>query len=348
MQNIKTSSKGNWIPNIIELKGMGKMSQSQILRAYSIKEVSRKINIPTGTIRQWEKDLDGLLVIPRSKQGARYFTDTEIALLKKVKELREQNISKIMIRSLLEKHIQLQSEEEYAEPADSAKEDEPSASYQSYEPLEMEVSQQEIAPYTNELQTGHSDDFQLTIEQFKQELLNEIKNEILQSRQNIVDEMKNEIMNSSLHTVKELSKSIQRANDKRKSDVLEISSMISKASKQSSEKFSAVSDGLMKDAKTNYDRMLRQINETVKVTEKSNKMVLQKVTQTVKDSQDELRYVAQNFDAQQDYLIESINDLKQSKEEIAKREEIFQSMLASYREVAATKGKKKKWWQVWS
>jgi uncharacterized protein YoxC len=253
-----------------------------------------------------------------------------------------------MIRSLLEKHIQLQSEEENTEPTDSAKDYQPFATYESYQPLDMEVPQQEITPYPNELQTSHSDDFQLTIDQFKEELLNEIKNEIYQSRQDLVAEVKSEIMNSSLHTVKELSKSIQRANDKRKADVLEISNMISRTSKQSSEKFTAVSDGLLKDAKTNYARMIKQIHETATATEKANKIVLQKVTQTVKDSQDELRYVAQNFDAQQDYLIESINDLKQSKEEIAKREEIFQSMLSSYREVAATKGKRKKWWQVWT
>ncbi len=323
------------------------MNQSQILRAYSIKEVSKKINIPTGTIRQWEKDLDGLLVIPRSKQGARYFTDSEIALLIKVKELREQNISKNMIRSLLEKHIQVQAEDTTA-ATNSVNDFESFATYESYQPLDMEIPQQEITPYTNELQTSHSDDFQLTIDQFKQDLLHEIKNEILQSRQELVDEVKSEIMNSSLHTVKELSKSIHRANDKRKADVLEISNMISRTSKQSSEKFTAVSDGLLKDAKTNYARMIKQIHETATAAEKANKIVLQKVTQTVKDSQDELRYVAQNFDAQQDYLIESINDLKQSKEEIAKREEIFQSMLASYREVAAAKGKKKSWWQVWS
>ena len=82
------------------------MNNSQILRAYSINEVSKKINIPTGTIRQWEKDLEGLLIIPRTKQGARYYTENEITLLNKIKEMREQNISKGMIRSLLEKHMQ--------------------------------------------------------------------------------------------------------------------------------------------------------------------------------------------------------------------------------------------------
>lgn len=81
------------------------MNNRQILRAYSIKEVSKMINTPTGTIRQWEKDLDGLLVIPRTQQGARYYTDQEINILKKIKEMRNQNISKGMIRNLLEKHL---------------------------------------------------------------------------------------------------------------------------------------------------------------------------------------------------------------------------------------------------
>lgn len=325
------------------------MSQSQILRAYSIKEVSKKINIPTGTIRQWEKDLDGLLVIPRSKQGARFFTDNEIELLNKVKELRSQNISKTMIRSLLEKYIQQNAEDPFETAATESDETSaPYSSFESYEPLDMEVPPQEMIPYTDEIQISDTENFQLSIDMFKQELLNEIKSEILQSRQNIVDEVKNEIMNSSLHTVKELSKSIQRSNDKRKADVLDLSDKILQASKQTSDSFTAVSDGLLKDSKTHYERMMRQIQESAKANEKNNKIMMQKVTQNVKNTQEELRYVAQNFDAQQDYLIESINNLKQSKEEIAKREEIFQSMLASYREVAAAKNKKKKWWQVWS
>lgn len=342
LENITTNQNALCCPNTKELKGMEKMNQSQILRAYSIKEISKKLNIPTGTIRQWEKDLDGLLVIPRTKQGARYFTDYEISLLKKVKELREQNISKIMIRSLLEKFIQLSVDE-------STQSEESYETYEAYEPLDMEVSPlQEIAPYSNEIQTSMTEDFHLTIDMFKQELLNEIKSEMLQARQDIVDEVKNEIMNSSLHTIKELSKSIQRTNSKRRSDILEISDMITKVSKQTEETVTAVSDSIFKDSKSHYERMLKQIQDSTKAAEKNNKDVLQKVTQNVKSTQEELRYVAQNFDAQQDYLIESINDLKQSKEEIEKREEIFQSMLTSYREVAAAKNRKKRWWKVWS
>ena len=89
-----------------DIEGDVDMNNRQILRAYSINEVSKRINTPSGTIRQWEKDLEGLLVIPRTQQGARYYTDNEINILHKIKEMRSQNISKGMIRSLLEKHLQ--------------------------------------------------------------------------------------------------------------------------------------------------------------------------------------------------------------------------------------------------
>ncbi len=71
------------------------MNNNKIVRAYSIKEVSQKLNIPTGTIRQWEKDLSGILDIPRTQQGARYYTGyREIKTLAKIKEMREQNIQR--------------------------------------------------------------------------------------------------------------------------------------------------------------------------------------------------------------------------------------------------------------
>ena len=74
------------------------MKDNQILRAYSIKEVSRKINVPAGTIRQWEKDLNGVLAIPRSKQGSRFYTEVEIAILKRIKEMRDKNLRRISLR----------------------------------------------------------------------------------------------------------------------------------------------------------------------------------------------------------------------------------------------------------
>lgn len=305
------------------------MNNKQIVRAYSINEVSQKLNIPAGTIRQWEKDLNGLLNIPRTQQGARYYTDHEIMTLAKVKEMREQNVSKGMIRTLLAKYLNNGSEP-------------------NSESLELAIhpAQALSNEASKEIQTSNLDEFNAAIALFKQDLLQEFKNELSLSKKELMDDIKNEFSTSSLQTVKELSKSIQRSNDKRKVEVLELSNTIMEASEQTSETFTALSNDLLRSSEATYEQLSKQINSTARVAERDSQKVFKKVAQTLIETKNEIRNVSQSFDAQQDYLIESINDLKQSQEEIRKREEIFQSMLSSYREVAAAK--KKKWWRIWS
>lgn len=74
----------------------------EFLKAYSIKEVSQKLDIPQGTIRQWEKDFKGILEIPRDKENSRYYTEIEIETLNNIKTMREKNLSKEIIKNLLE------------------------------------------------------------------------------------------------------------------------------------------------------------------------------------------------------------------------------------------------------
>ncbi len=69
--------------------------------AYTLKEVSKIINVSTSTLKQWEKDLSDLLVIPRSKQGARIYSDDEINKLLEIKNWDEKNIGKVEIRKML-------------------------------------------------------------------------------------------------------------------------------------------------------------------------------------------------------------------------------------------------------
>lgn len=340
------------------------MNNKQILRAYSIKEISQIINIPTGTIRQWEKDLDGLLVVPRTHQGARYYTDNEIKILKKVKEMREKHVSKGMIRSLLGKYLN-----EDSKP--------PSETSESFEMAVQPVQETAIQQSSTEIQTNNMEAFYTAMETFKQDLLNEIKHEIAINRNDLIDEMKNEFSSSSLVTVKEISKSLQRSNDKRKVEMHEITNTIMKASELTSETFAALSNDILNDSEATYEKLSKdilkgseatyeklskdilkgseatyeklskRINQSSKLTERDNKKELEKVAQTVIEAKDEIRSISEAFDSQQDFLIESLNELKQSQEEIKKREEIFQSMISSYREVAATKSSKPKWWQVW-
>lgn len=75
--------------------------EGEFLKAYSIKEVANKIEIAEGTIRQWEKDFS--LDIPRNDGNARYFTEIEIETLEHIKTMREKNLSKAVIKDLLDK-----------------------------------------------------------------------------------------------------------------------------------------------------------------------------------------------------------------------------------------------------
>lgn len=314
------------------------MHNRQILRAYSIKEVSKMINTPTGTIRQWEKDLDGLLVIPRTQQGARYYTDEEIKILNKIKEMREQNVSKGMIRSLLEKYLQNERSDSVLEPDSETLK----TSAVTSEKLAIGSVQQ-----TNELQTSSLEAFYAAMADFKQDLLTEFKHELQMSKNDLVDEIKNEVSNSTLITVKEISKSIQRSNDKQKANVHEISNMIMKASEHTSEKFEAFSENILKGSEAAFEKLSEVMTESAKLTERRNHKAIEKVSNTVKEAKAEVENLSITFESQQEVLLDSINELKQSQEEIRRREEQFQEMIESYREVAAAK-RNKKWWKIWS
>jgi DNA-binding transcriptional MerR regulator len=319
------------------------MNNRHILRAYSIKEVSKMINTPTGTIRQWEKDLEGLLVIPRTQQGARYYTDNEIKILKKVKEMRSQNVSKGMIRTLLETYLKSEAE---IDPTSESVSEAPSETLETTSLPSKALAIQPVQQ-VNELQGNNIEAFYEAMADFKQDLLLEFKHEIQMSKHDLVDEIKNEVSNSTLITVKEISKSIQRSNDKQKTNVHEISNMIMKASEHTSETFEALSEDILKGSEAAYERISDRMVETAKLTDRKNHKAIEKVTNTLKETKEEMANLTQTLEFKQESLLDSINELKQSQEEIKKREDQFQSMIESYREVAATK-RNKKWWKIWS
>ena len=55
------------------------------MKAYTLKEVSKIINITTSTLMSLGKRLSDLLEIPRSKQGATIYSDDEINKLLEIK-----------------------------------------------------------------------------------------------------------------------------------------------------------------------------------------------------------------------------------------------------------------------
>jgi DNA-binding transcriptional MerR regulator len=314
------------------------MTTNQILRAYSIKDVSKRINIPTGTIRQWEKDLKGILYIPRSQQGARFYTEKEIIVLAKVKEMRAKNLSKDMIRTLLEKHMKEGTVEASEPPSET------------FEPSSQAVANQEVMPVqaaSPPIHTQNFDDFYTAMETYKASMLSEIKEIVKDSRKELMEDFNNELTQASLQTVQGLSKSIQRSNEKTKTEFMDLSESIAQASELTSETFEALSDSIAKVSEDNYAKISKRISESSKTTTKDYKNLMNKVSQTVNEAQKDIRIVSKSLHKDQEHFVDSMNqNLKELTQVIREREDAFQDMVSSFREAAAARDNKK-WWRLW-
>ena len=66
---------------------------------YLISEASRKLNVEAHVLRYWEEELK--LEIPRNELGHRYYTEKQLALFQKIKELKELGYQLKAIRTSL-------------------------------------------------------------------------------------------------------------------------------------------------------------------------------------------------------------------------------------------------------
>jgi DNA-binding transcriptional MerR regulator len=63
--------------------------------------LSEKLSIPKPTLRFWEKELDGNIVPLRTPGGQRRYNEAHLAVIKKIKGLREEGINLSEIRLIL-------------------------------------------------------------------------------------------------------------------------------------------------------------------------------------------------------------------------------------------------------
>ena len=66
---------------------------------YLISEASRRLNVEAHVLRYWEEELN--LEIPRNELGHRYYTEKQLALFRRIKELKELGYQLKAIRSSL-------------------------------------------------------------------------------------------------------------------------------------------------------------------------------------------------------------------------------------------------------
>ena len=71
-------------------------------RTYTISEVSKSLKTQTGKLKEWEESFPQLLSVQRSKTGARLYSNKEIEALRKIKILKDKNITEEDIQFILQ------------------------------------------------------------------------------------------------------------------------------------------------------------------------------------------------------------------------------------------------------
>lgn len=299
------------------------------LRTYTLKETSKIINVPTSTIKQWEKDLNGLLTIPRSKQGARIFSETEIDLLQQIKHWEDNDLGKEKITEML---MQQQSLSDTGN-------DDITVQIPIFT-IEDAVSEGAVSDDTDsevslELSHWNQEQFFMAMDQYKKTFLNEVKNEIRSAvRTEVVEEVKKEISKGNVYTVKSLSDSLYKASANMQDEMKELAFTLQKTADLTDKTFIRIDKSIAQQSIENSEEFYSISKQLAETSEE--------LSHYIDVTNRELSTLTETLESQHEYFLE---DREKFRNEVKQRELAFQGMLTSFREAAAEK--EKKWWKFW-
>jgi DNA-binding transcriptional MerR regulator len=312
------------------------------MKTYTLKEVSKKINVAPGILRQWEKEFEDLLEIPRSKQGARIYTEVEIDFLLEIKQMASKKLSKVLIREQLLKGSEAEMETITAEIPISEKQVEQT---QEFEPksetivseVPLEVIADSLTPVAVQDDVFNNTElFFEAMETYKKNFLNEVKEEIRNVvRKEVVEEVKKEIYKGTYHTVKSISDSIYKSSATTKADIQELSESLERTSENTSQSLQYLSKSIANvsiDTAEEIFTLSKQLSETT-----------EELAHYVDVTNTEISSLTDAITKDREFFIEERN---QYRHEVTQRELAFQQMLTGFRDVAAAK--EKKWWKFWA
>lgn len=290
------------------------------MKTKTLKEVSKKINIPQGTLRQWEKDFYPFLVIPRTKQGARIYSEMEIEQLLEIKQMAEEKFSKDMILETLQKKLEPQAVNEIESTV-----------------VSLEVISNTAAPAViDENPLNNADLFFEAMDAYKQNFLHEVKEEIRSVvRKEVLEEVKKEIKNGTYTTVKTLQDSIYKSTENTKSEIQELSESLDQVSERTIESLQYLSN--------NIANVSMETTEEIFTLSKQLSETTEELSNYVDVTNHEISNLTEAISKDREFFVE---ERDQYRHDLTQRELAFQQMLNSFRDVAVTK--EKKWWKFWS
>ncbi len=293
----------------------------KFVRTYTLKQVSKMIQVSTSAIKQWEKDLIGLLEIPRSKQGARLYTNVEINQLLEVQQLYSNQLSLEEIRKILQKRL------------DSCIDCLPEDTSQELSFIHDEEEADSSPP--NEISLRSTEQFFAAMDQYKETFLNEVKSEMKKAvKSEIVEEVKKEITKNSMQAIKNISDSIYKSSANTIEEMKELSYTIQQTSRITNETFKSLERSIA-------DQSL-ETSEEFNTLSKQLSQSSEELAHFIAATNNEISSLTEVFENEREYYLE---DIAQFRHEIKQRELAFQNMLISFRDAAGSKEKKR--WKFW-
>lgn len=290
------------------------------MRTYTLKEVSKKINVSSRLIKQWEKDLTGLIDIPRSKQGSRIFTNSQINQLLEINEWYKSFNDKEIIRDILQKQLKMNNS------ADSEMHQN-SLSVVCEDPISS-LEKKEAPP-------NNTEDFIETMEHYIQTFINDVKNEIRNTIQKeVIEIVRIGISKCTINSVEALSDVMNTSYTNIKADLKELSNTFDNASKQTREMLKAIEKSVIHQSVGTSEELHLLSQQFSKTTEELSHYIV--------ITNNEINNLSEAYEKDRETYVE---DLEQLRHEIRQREIAYQTLLAGFRDAASTK--EKKWWKFW-
>jgi DNA-binding transcriptional MerR regulator len=337
------------------------------MKTFTLKEVSKTINVKPATLKKWEEELEEFLDIPRTKQGARIYSQVEIDLLLEIKELHDKKLNTKMILQTLRGETDIeeviteleeeiyQSDEAFAEfeeeisehDADlSEPEEEVSEPLAESSELEEEIPEpkaKELAivshkgtPVSDEdIAIKNADEFFIAMDTYKESFLNEVKEEIRSVlRKEVVEEVKKEIASGANYTVNSLSESINQSTATTKAEFKELSVHLDKNVEQTTDRLLYLSKSIVNAS--------HETSEEIYILSKQLSQSTEELAHYVDITNTEIISLSDAIEKDRE---DRVRERNQFQHEVTQREAAFQNLLTSFRDVAAAK--EKKWWKFW-
>jgi DNA-binding transcriptional MerR regulator len=352
------------------------------MKTFTLKEVSKKINVKPATLKKWEEDLGDYLEIPRTKQGARIYSQVEIDLLLEIKEMYEKKLSTKMILHLLRGGTDLEDEINEPEAVDISEHIEEIPEPQEHIPEhteEIPEPQEHISEHIEEIAELREDisEHKEKIAESKEKISEHSAQELAivshegtpisdeeiaiknadeffvamdTYKQNFLNEVTEEIRNVlRKEVVDEVKKEIANGTNY---TVRSLSESIHQSTASTKAELSEISVHLEKSAEQTTERLLYLSKSIANASHETSEEIYT-LSKQLSQSTEELAHYVDITNTEIFNLSEvmEIDRLERGKErdqfrhEITQREAAFQNLLTGFRDVAAAK--EKKWWKFW-